>query len=201
VRCWDECNQQAQLHQQLSKEDLTMKWRFTPLLLLIFLLATSASWADTVLVGSLDLFNNGTADTLQLTNTTGQGASAPANTVANAETFSGLSLTINGSSVSFDTTQEPVAANGGFLDFGDAFAPNSITSLMLGGNLSGPTMVTVNGSQVQIGSTLSASYVGAALGEPAHIDVFAQTVSAPEPAVIPLFGMAVWFLRRRPITG
>ena len=173
-----------------------MKLRFTLMLVLVFLLASSASWADTVLVGSLDLFSNGTADTLQLTNTTGQ-TPAPANTVAAAETFSGLSLFVNGSSVSFDTTQEPVAANGGSLDFGDSFIPNSITSLMLTGSLNGPTTVTVNGSLVQIGSTLSASYSGPALGDPGHINVFAQTVSAPEPAVVPLFGMAVWFLRRR----
>ena len=178
-----------------------MKWRFTILLGLVLLLASSASWADSVIVGSLDLLSNGATDTLQLTNTTGQ-SPVPANTVTQAEIFSGLSLMVNGSTVSFDTTQEPVAANGGFLDFGDLFAPNSITSLMLAGNLTGPTTVTVNGSVVQISPTLSATYVGAALGEPAHIDVVAQTVSAntPEPAVVPLFGMAVWFLRRR-ITG
>jgi len=180
-----------------------MKWRFPRfplLLLLVCLLASSASWANSVLVGSLDLLNNGVTNTLQLTNTTGQ-TTVPANTVANAETFSGLALTINGSSVAVDTTQEPVPANGGVIDFGDLFAPNTITSLMLTGNLSGPFTVTVNGSTVQIGTTLSASYSGPALGVPGHIDVFAQTVSAPEPAVVPLFGMAVWFLRRRPHHG
>jgi hypothetical protein len=183
-----------------------MKWRFTPLLLLVLLLGSSASWADSVLVGSLDLTSNTTLDTLALTNITGQGSGAPANTVADAETFSGLSLTINGSPVSFDTTQEPVQANGGSLDFGDQFTPNSIASLMLTGMLNGPTTVTVNGSQVQIDpNSLSASYSGPpnldSVNGPNHIDVFAQTVaSAPEPAVIPLFGMAVWFLRRR-ITG
>jgi hypothetical protein len=190
-------------YQQLSKEDLTMKWRFTPLLLLVLLLGSSASWADNVLVGSLDLFSNGANDTLQLTNTTGAGASASPNTVADAETISGLSLTINGSPVSFDTTQEPVPTNGGTLDFGDFFNPNSITSLLLTGSLNGPTTVTVNGSLVQIDpNSLSASYgPGPALGDPSHLDVFVQTVSAPEPAVLPLFGMAVWFLRRRHITG
>jgi hypothetical protein len=182
-----------------------MKWRFTPLLLLVFLLASSASWADTVLVGSLDLTSNTTLDTLALTNITGQGSGAPANTVAEAETISGLMLTINGSPVSVDTTQEPVAANGGSIDFGDQFTPNSITSLMLTGMLNGPTTVTVNGSQVQIvPNSVFASYSGPpnlnSVSGPNHIDVFVQTASAPEPAVLPLFGMAVWFLRRR-ITG
>ena len=180
-----------------------MKWRFALLLALVCLLASSASWADSVLVGSLDLSNLGTADSLVLTNTTGQGTAAPANTVADAETFSGLSLTLNGSPFPVDATQEPVAANGGAIDFGDSFPPNSITSLLLTGNLNGPTTVTVNGSQVQISPTLSATYSGSPLGDApgqGHIDVFAQTVQAPEPAVIPLFGMAVWFLRRR-ITG
>ena len=176
-----------------------MKWRYPLLLLSALLIASSASWADTVLVGSIDLLNNGTTDTLMLTNITGQ-TTVPANTVAQAETFSGLSLMVNGSTVAVDTTQEPVAANGGAIDFGDLFPLNSITSLTLGGSLTGPTTVTVNGVQVQISPSLSATYSGAALADGGHIDVFAQTVSAPEPAVIPLFGMAVWFLRRR-ITG
>lgn len=180
-----------------------MKLRFPLLLLLAFLVASTAAWADTVVVGTLDLFNNGTLDTLQLTNTTGQ-TPAPTNTVADALTFSNLSLTINGHSVSFDTTQEPVTAPYGTLDFGDLFAPGSINSLALTGNWSGPTTVTVNGVQETLLPGFSASYSGPGLAEGASINVLAQTqptVSAPEPAVMSLFGFAAWFLRRRRITG
>ncbi len=173
-----------------------MKFRFAPLLLLILLVASTASWADTVLVGSLDLFNNGPVDSLMLTNTTGQGSSAPSNTVPDALTFSNLSLTINGSAVSFDTTQEPVAANGGVLDFGDLFAPNSIRSLSLTGSWNGsPSLALLPG--------IFATYSGpTALADGGHIDVYAntQSVSAPEPAVLSLFGFAFCFLGRRRIT-
>lgn len=176
-----------------------MKWRYPLLLLSVLLIASSASWADTVIVGSLDLINNGTTDTLLLSNITGQ-TPVPTNTVAEAEPFASLSLFVNGSQVSINPALEPVAANGGAIDFGDLFPLNSITTLTLNGSLTGPTTVTVNGVQVPIVPSFVVTYSGTALADGAHFDVLAQTVSAPEPAVIPLFGMAVWFLRRR-ITG
>ena len=179
------------------------------LLLLLFLFASTAVFADTILIGSLDLYNDipgpGGQDELDLTNITGPGA--PSNGTVTPVTFTGMTLSINGgSAVSLADLgaglTEVIASN---------LLQTSITSFMLTGSLT-PTQVLVNGVLETIVTTFTVSYNGPALdtsgscetsgtGCP-HFDVTttSEIVPVPEPATLTLYGSGLCFvawLRRR----
>lgn len=174
--------------------------RFTPVLLLLFVFASTASWAGTVIVGSLDLVNTipgpGGVDTLLLTNITASGVT---DTPAESLTFSNVELTVNG----VNQTANLVTDVPGVLYELDNLAQGSITSIDLSGSLGTvPLTVTVNGQSVLITPAFYATYSGAALDTSSISPHFDVTV-APEPSSLSLFGLGVfgavslWFFGRR----
>lgn len=180
------------------------------LLGLLILLASTAAFADTLTIGSLDLYNviagPGGQDEFDLTNITGIGA--PSSSTTTPLTFSGMQLSINGGA------SVPVSSlsAGGFETLASSLLQGSITAFTLQGSLS-PTTVFFNGVSEQLNpASFLVSYSGPALdtsgscatdgtGCP-HFDVTATAtpvVSTPEPAVLSLFGFScvTLLLRRR----
>jgi len=168
--------------------------RYPFILLLLFVLASTAARADSVVVGSLDLINtipgpNG-VDTLFLTNVTGSGA---LNTSLESLTFSDLQLTIDG----VDQTGNLTTDLAGVLYELDNIPQDSITSFDLTASLgSSPLWVTVNGQQEEIFPTISLSYNGPALDTGSNpdvqFDVDAKVV--PEPSTIGMCGTGLVLL-------
>lgn len=174
-------------------------------ILLLFMLASTASWANQVVVGSLDLFNTipGTseapgADTLFLTNVTGSGAT---NVPDQSLAFSNVQLTIDGVNQTSNLTADP----SGLFDYLDNIAQDSITSFSLTATLSSP-FITVNGQQEQIDPMVSLNYSGPALdtstGASPHFDLTATSVPESSGAamlgasLLAMFGGSLWSLRR-----
>jgi len=125
-----------------------------------------------------------------------------------------VTLTINGGpSSGGQTISLPTLAGLANTEPTGSLPYDQITSLSLSGNLgsSSPVTVTVGGGpQEQIGPGIFIEpYNGAALdslaGCPSNstgceFDVLANVVpavSAPEPSIVALFGVSLWFLRRR----
>jgi hypothetical protein len=164
------------------------------ILLLLFVLASTAARADSIVVGSLDLINtipgpNG-VDTLFLTNVTGSGAP---NTSLESLTFSNIQLTIDG----VDQTGNLTTDLAGVLYELDNLPQDSITSFDLTASLgSSPLWVTVNGQQEKINPAISLSYSGPALdtgsNPDVHFDVDAKVV--PEPSTLGLSGAGLALL-------
>jgi hypothetical protein len=178
--------------------------RCTFILLLLFVLASTASRADSVVVGSLDLINtipgpNG-VDTLFLTNVTGSGA---ANTSLESLTFSNIDLVIDG----VDQTGNLTTDLAGVLYELDNLAQDSITSFALTLSLgSSPFTVTVNGQQELIVPTVYLSYSGPVLSTDSNPDVQfdVDALTTPEPSTLglsgaglALLGVMLWSRRRR----
>ena len=178
--------------------------RCTFILLLLFVLASIASRAESVVVGSLDLINtipgpNG-VDTLFLTNVTGSGAT---NSTLESLTFSDVLLTING----VDQTGNLQADDPGYFYELDDLAQDSITSFDLTASLgSSPLLVTVNGQQEMIYPTISLSYSGPVLDTNSNPDVQfdVDATVTPEPSTLglsgtglALLGVLLWSRRRR----
>jgi hypothetical protein len=181
------------------------------LLALLFLFASTASFADTILIGQLYLDNTssgpGGSDEFDLLNATGTGA--PSNGTTTGLTFSGLSLSINGGSAQ---TIAGTFGAGSFAEILGGLALDSITSFTLTGNIS-PTEVLFNGVMEMISGTFTVSYSGEALNTAGScqtsgsgcpefdIDVTGTPVSTvPEPATLTLYGSGLCFvawLRRR----
>ena len=170
--------------------------RYPFILLLMFVLASTAARADSVVVGSLDLINTipgpSGVDTLFLTNVTGSGA---LNTSLESLTFSDLQLTIDG----IDQTGNLTTDLAGVLYELDNLPQDSITSFDLTASLgSSPLWVTVNGQHEEIFPTISLSYNGPALNTATAIngdvqfDVDAKVV--PEPSTIGMCGTGLVLL-------
>ena len=166
--------------------------------LLLFVLASTASRADSVVVGSLDLINvipgPGGVDSLLLTNITGSGTP----TTDQALTFTVSDLVING----VDQTAN-LLANGndvaGLYYELDYLAQDSITSFDLTASLgTSPLWVTVNGVQELLDPTVSLSYSGpvldtnSAVNNDVQLDIDATTT--PEPSTFGLFGTGMALL-------
>ena len=178
--------------------------RCTFILLLLFVLASTAARADSVVVGSLDLLNTiqgpDGVDTLLLTNVTGSGAT---NSTLESLTFSVVDLTING----VDQTGNLQVDAPGYLYELDDLAQDSITSFDLTASLgSSPLLVTVNGQQEMIYPTISLSYSGSVLDTNSNPDVQfdIDATTTPEPSTFGLFGtglvllgVILWSRRRR----
>ena len=178
--------------------------RCTFILLLLFVLASTASRANSVVVGSLDLINtipgpNG-VDTLLLTNVTGSGAT---NTSLESLTFSNVQLTIDG----VDQTGNLTTDLAGVLYELDNLPQDSITSFDLTASLgSSPLPVTVNGQLEEIYPTILLSYSGPVLDTNSNPDVQfdIDATTTPEPSTfglfgtgLVLFGVILWSRRRR----
>ena len=168
--------------------------RCTFILLLLFVLASTASRADSVVVGSLDLINtipgpNG-VDTLFLTNVTGSGA---ANTSLESLTFSNIDLVIDG----VDQTGNLTTDLAGVLYELDNLPQDSITSFDLTASLgSSPLPVTVNGQLEEIYPAISLSYSGPVLDTNSNPDVQfdIDATTTPEPSTFGLFGTGLVLL-------
>jgi hypothetical protein len=175
-------------------------------ILLLFLLASTAGRAGSVVVGSLDMNNtipgpNG-VDTLFLTNVTGSGAT---NSTLESLTFSDVQLSIDG----VDQTGNLTTDLAGVLYELDNLPQDSITSFDLTASLgSSPLLVTVNGQQEMIYPTISLSYSGSALDTGSAINNDVQfdvdATVTPEPSTLglsgtglALFGVLLWSRRRR----
>ena len=175
-------------------------------ILLLFLLASTAGRAGSVVVGSLDMNNtipgpNG-VDTLFLTNVTGSGAT---NSTQESLTFSDVQLSIDG----VDQTGNLTTDLAGVLYELDNLPQDSITSFDLTASLgSSPLLVTVNGQQEMIYPTISLSYSGSALDTGSAINNDVQfdvdATVTPEPSTLglsgtglALFGVLLWSRRRR----
>jgi hypothetical protein len=178
--------------------------RCTFILLLLFVLASTAARAGSVVVGSLDLINtipgpNG-VDTLFLTNVTGSGAT---NSTLESLTFSDVQLTIDG----VDQTGNLATDLAGVLYELDNLPQDSITSFDLTASLgSSPLLVTVNGQQEMIYPTISLSYSGPVLDTNSNPDVQfdVDATVTPEPSTLglsgtglALLGVLLWSRRRR----
>ena len=168
--------------------------RCTFFLLLLFVLASTAARADSVVVGSLDLLNTiqgpDGVDTLLLTNVTGSGAT---NSTLESLTFSVVDLTING----VDQTGNLQVDAPGYLYELDDLAQDSITSFDLTASLgSSPLLVTVNGQQEMIYPTISLSYSGPVLDTNSNPDVQfdIDATTTPEPSTFGLFGTGLVLL-------
>src|SRR5215469_5049819 len=96
------------------------------LLALLFLLASTAAFADTFTIGELDLDNTipGSSDQFDLTNLTGPGGPGTTTPL----TFQNLALTINGTAVTLSST---TLSAGGFATLASNLLVNSITSFHL----------------------------------------------------------------------
>jgi hypothetical protein len=180
--------------------------RCTFILLLLFVLASTAARAGSVVVGSLDLINTiqgpDGVDILLLSNVTGSGAT---NSTLESLTFSDVLLTING----VDQTGNLQADDPGYFYELDDLAQDSITSFDLTASLgSSPLLVTVNGQQEMIYPTISLSYSGSALDTGSAINNDVQfdvdATVTPEPSTLglsgtglALFGVLLWSRRRR----
>lgn len=153
-----------------------MKSRFTPLLLLMLLLVSTASWANTITVGSIDLFQD-----------TGNGLDSALVLNLSASDFNNVQIT-------YDYSGNPGAAimlNEGTILAGFPLFVDlnpGLTELHL----------TANGGSV------FADYSGPALNgdntNPPHVADILQNVSAtPEPATLSLLcmGSAALTIRRR----
>jgi hypothetical protein len=192
------------------KENPVMKSlaRRTFILLFLFVIAPTASRADSVVVGSFDLINttpgpNG-VDTLLLTNVTPGGGAA--NIPLESLTFSNVDLTIDG----VDQTSNLLADAPGFYYELDSLAQDSITSFELTLSLgSSPLLVTVNGQQNVIDPTVYLSYSGSVLDTNSNSDVqFDIDVTVtPEPSTLwlsgtglALLGVLLWSRRRRQVS-
>jgi hypothetical protein len=173
-------------------------------ILLLFLLASTAGRAGSVVVGSLDLNNtipgpNG-VDTLFLTNVTGSGAT---NSTLESLTFSDVQLSIDG----VDQTGNLTTDLAGVLYELDNLPQDSITSFDLTASLgSSPLLVTVNGQQEMIYPTISLSYSGSVLDTNSNPDVQfdVDATVTPEPSTLglsgtglALLGVLLWSRRRR----
>lgn len=182
--------------------------RCTLVLLSLFVLASTASRADSVWVGVVDLSNtippgqNGPigVDTLSLSNITGQAGST-----LESLTFNNVDLTING----VDQAANPyfLADVPGLYYEVDNLPQDSITSFTLTGTLSA-SLVTVDGQQETIDPTFYLSYNGAPLDTASAINNDIQfdvdAVVTPEPSTIglsgtglALLGVLLWSRRRR----
>jgi len=173
-------------------------------LLLLFMLASTASRADSVVVGSLDLINAipgpGGVDTLFVTNVTGSGAT---NSTLESLSFSDVQLTIDG----VDQTANLTTDLAGVLYEMDNLPQDSITSFDLTASLgSSPLSVTVNGQPEKIEPAISLSYNGAVLDTNSNPDVQfdIDATTTPEPSTFGLFGtglallgVILWSRRRR----
>jgi len=177
--------------------------RCTFILLVLFVITSTASRADSIVVGSLDLTNtipgpNG-LDTLSLTNVTGSGAS---NTSLESLMFSNIQLTVDG----VDQTGNLYTDLAGVMYELDNLSQDSITSFSLIASLGpSPLWVTVNGQHEEINPTISLGYSGPALDTSVNpdvqFDVDAKVV--PEPSTLglcgtglALLGVMVWSRRR-----
>jgi len=170
---------------------------YTFVLLLLFSVAPAASRADSVVVGSLDLFNTlpgpDGLDTLLLTNVTGSGATGTPDQLL---TFSNVELTIDG----VNQTTNVVTDAAGLLYELDNLSQDSITSFDLTATLDLPSVVTVNGQEEEIDPMISLAYSGPALDTSSsvctldstncpHFDVTAMVT--PEPSSLSLLGIGV----------
>ena len=178
--------------------------RCTFILLLLFVLASTAARAGSVVVGSLDLINTiqgpDGVDILLLSNVTGSGAT---NSTLESLTFSDVLLTING----VDQTGNLATDLAGVLYELDNLPQDSITSFDLTASLgSSPLWVTVNGQQEEIDPNISLSYNGPVLDTGSNPDVQFDVDAkvTPEPSTLglsgsglALLGVIVWSRRRR----
>lgn len=180
--------------------------RCTFILLLLFVLASTAARAGSVVVGSLDLINTiqgpDGVDILLLSNVTGSGAT---NSTLESLTFSDVQLSIDG----VDQTGNLTTDLAGVLYELDNLPQDSITSFDLTASLgSSPLLVTVNGQQEMIYPTISLSYSGSALDTGSAINNDVQfdvdATVTPEPSTLglsgtglALFGVLLWSRRRR----
>ena len=171
------------------------------MLALLFLLASTAAFADIFTIGSLDLNNvlPGSSDEFDLTNLTGPGGPGTQTPL----TFENLSLTINGSIIAISTS---TLGDGGFEALAQNLLVNSITSFSLTGTILESTAM-VNGVEDNIVQSFSVLYNGPALdasAAPVHFDVNTSGIpvgATPEPASLTLFGSGLvavsWLFRRR----
>ena len=170
------------------------------MLALLFLLASTAAFADNFQIGSFDLNNTipGSQDEFDLTNLTGPGGVGTQSSL----TFQNLSLTINGQTIVLSSTS---LSAGGFETLASGILVNSITSFSLTGTILEGTAV-VNGVTENILQSFSASYSGTALDSSTFPSFAINTTgtpvgATPEPATLSLFGsglcLASWFFRRR----
>ena len=171
------------------------------MLALLFLLASTAAFADTFTIGELDLNNviPGSQDEFDLTNLTGPGGPGTQTPL----TFATLSLTINGQIIAVSPA---TLSAGGFETLASNLLAGSITSFSLTGTILEGTAV-VNGVTENILQSFSSSYSGSPLDASAGPVSFTITTSGtpvgatPEPATLSLFGsglcLASWFFRRR----
>ena len=179
--------------------------RCTFILLLLFVLASTASRANSVVVGSLDLINTipgpSGVDTLLVTNVTPGGGAA--NIPLESLTFSEVQLTIDG----VDQTANLTTDLAGVLYELDNLPQDSITSFDLTASLgSSPLPVTVNGQLEEIYPTILLSYSGPVLDTNSNPDVQfdIDATTTPEPSTfglfgtgLVLFGVILWSRRRR----
>jgi len=187
--------------------------RCTPLLLLLFVLASTAVWANTVTVGTLTLLPStpGTSDTLEVGNYTGLSGALGEPTTDQTLNFSGMSATINGSTlIAFSPT---TVASGNVADSTTTIPFDTITSLSFQGTLgsTNPVSVTVGGVPETLSPTLSIVPFPNGYSTPLdtvpggtacdincpEFDIVATSVAAPEPSIVALFGASLCFLRRR----
>lgn len=168
----------------------------TMMLALLFLLASTAAFADTFTIGELDLNNiiPGSQDEFDLTNLTGPGGPGTSTPL----TFQNLALTINGTPISLGST---TLSAGGFQTLASNLLVNSISSFMLTGTILEGTAL-VNGVMETIVQSFSVSYSGGPLDSSAGPISFAITTTGsplsaiPEPATLTLFGSGLCLLAR-----